>query len=337
MTGRLVPVAIGISGIIINILLWQFLLADKTQQDLLTLPTIVNLPGGDQQHGSSRAIEESAQTRMTASTDANSNMLKCLKQVLWNDLPILRANSVAPKKKKNVMIYPPCPEFDTIQAHHGSAWDYQRWNKAVHGALRAPMALPEKDCTFWEVGANTLAADSREFLKTYGHCHFHAFEPIPDFFQVLQRNWESESRMTVYPFGLALEPTTFMVPRTSLDGEGTFIGDASTSNQSGNATELLSAKIESFDTALASIGGPPTVLHMNCEGCEWDLLPQAKRHGFLNKVKIINIGWHAYGKVGIGARAWQYCEIEQLLSETHTRVSGLPFGWERWILNENSG
>ena len=69
---------------------------------------------------------------------------------------------------------------------------------------------------------------------------------------------------------------------------------------------------------------------MNCEGCEWEFLVDAKQHGFLDKVPVIQVGWHNYGDVGLGARAWQLCEIRHMLSQTHVLTSGLAFGWDRW-------
>ena len=63
-----------------------------------------------------------------------------------------------------------------------------------------------------------------------------------------------------------------------------------------------------------------------------DGVVQAIQHGLIKKVPVIEIGWHSYGKIGLGARAWQTCEIRQMLEETHTIDYGLAFSWERWLL-----
>lgn len=61
-----------------------------------------------------------------------------------------------------------------------------------------------------------------------------------------------------------------------------------------------------------------------------------KKHGLLDKVSVIQIGWHSYGEIGLGARAWQLCEIRNMLAETHTMTWGLAFGWERWELKDGA-
>jgi hypothetical protein len=66
------------------------------------------------------------------------------------------------------------------------------------------------------------------------------------------------------------------------------------------------------------------------KGVEWDMLPAAKKAGFLDAIEVIQFGTHNYGVVGLGTRTWQLCEIRLLLSETHDMVpGGIAFGWER--------
>lgn len=95
----------------------------------------------------------------------------------------------------------------------------------------------------------------------------------------------------------------------------------------------MTAHIKSFHAAVIDAGGHfPTMLHINCEGCEWDMLPAAKRAGFLDPIEVIQFGTHNYGQVGLGTRVWQLCEIRQMLSSTHDMVKGgTAFGWERWV------
>ena len=97
----------------------------------------------------------------------------------------------------------------------------------------------------------------------------------------------------------------------------------------------IEIQIKTFEHALAQSDGIPALLQINCEGCEFDFLPGAKKYGLLDKVSVIQIGWHSYGDIGLGARAWQLCEIRQMLAETHTMTWGLAFGWERWELKQD--
>ncbi len=69
----------------------------------------------------------------------------------------------------------------------------------------------------------------------------------------------------------------------------------------------IEIQIKTFEHALAQSDGIPALLPINCEGCEFDFLPGAKKDGLLDKVSVIQIGWHSYGDIGLGARAWQLC------------------------------
>ena len=285
-----------------------------------------------------------------------AEMLSCLKDVLWNQLPI------AKNQEK-------CTTKDVIFAHHGDAGHWQLWNKVMDGYMK-PMKAMEKlnaeaeqasasasqkrstvtgtgtvtetetetetetdqhrgvQCSVWEVGANVAAADSRHLMKMYGHCRYHAFEPVSLFSKKLKEIWKSESRMKVHEYGIGEDDTVIRVTEDALQGESTFLADG----QGGD----IEIKIKTFEHALAKSDGIPSLLHINCEGCEWDFLPGAKKHGLLDKVSVIQIGWHSYGKIGLGARAWQLCEIRNMLAETHTMTWGLAFGWDRWELKDGA-
>lgn len=120
---------------------------------------------------------------------------------------------------------------DVVHAHHGNAWHWKLWNQAV-----ASRMAPSSSLTPWMtimneinntsntsnilptittitvqvavvrymggVGANVAAQDSRELMNRYGHCHYHAFEPIPTFYEQLQQRWTGEPRMTIHGYGL---------------------------------------------------------------------------------------------------------------------------------------
>jgi len=278
------------------------------------------------------------EARQSKENDGQAALLSCLKDVLWNELPI------AKNQEK-------CTTKDVIFAHHGDAGHWQIWNRAVGGRMKPMKAMekgnadaekasdsqkgstrtrsvstdPENDndqhggvrCSVWEVGANVAADDSRDLMKMYGHCSYHAFEPVPLFSEKLKQSWKDEPRMKVHEYGIGEEDSVIRVTEDALQGVSTFLADGK-----GGDIEI---QIKTFEHALAQSDGIPTLLQINCEGCEFDFLPGAKKHGLLDKVSVIQIGWHSYGDIGLGARAWQLCEIRQMLAETHTMTWGLAF------------
>lgn len=194
------------------------------------------------------------------------------------------------------------------------------------------MAASGDTCSVWEVGANIASVDSKDLIAMYGSCKYHGFEPFPDFNEKLEEVWKDDNRMTVHKFGIAGEDKTFSVSKdvlAGIDGASTFLGDGTDA-----AGAEVDIHIKSLDYALEKADGIPTLLEMNCEGCEWSFLKEAFEHGWIKKVSIIQIGWHVYGDIGVGARAWELCEIREKPSETHVMDYGLAFGWERWSLKE---
>lgn len=211
--------------------------------------------------------------------------------------------------------------FDAVSGH---------WNgDARLENLNVPQG---DDCVIWEVGAFKNARDSQDFLPRFPQCNFHAFEPVPPFYQELEKHFKDNPRMATHNYGLGKDTFKFMIDPSTLKDEGTFL-----KNSEGGTIE---AKIESFDYAIQDCGGkPPSVLQMNCEGCEWLLIPQAIEAKFLDKVPIIQIATHNYPireneTQSIGRRVWQLCEMRGMLNVTHKMTMGVPFAWERWELRK---
>eukprot|EP00560_Eucampia_antarctica_P002408 CAMPEP_0197833446 /NCGR_PEP_ID=MMETSP1437-20131217/19074_1 /TAXON_ID=49252 ORGANISM="Eucampia antarctica, Strain CCMP1452" /NCGR_SAMPLE_ID=MMETSP1437 /ASSEMBLY_ACC=CAM_ASM_001096 /LENGTH=745 /DNA_ID=CAMNT_0043437515 /DNA_START=131 /DNA_END=2368 /DNA_ORIENTATION=+ len=284
---------------------------------------------------------------VVSSTDAK--MLSCLKQILLNrELPIIPQLSVnsngTPRtalngKRKEV------PFLGAQFAHHGDTGDYKRWNKSIQMARASHMPQLEHGteklpCIVLEIGAHREAKSSQDHIKKYPNCEYHAYEVIPQFAEELKERWKDEPRMHVHPYGLAENDMEIKVHINALNGVSTFVGDLVTSKNLDEKT-TVTGQIRAFDFALSEIGQLhnreadaviPTLLDINCEGCEYDLLLEAKKHGFIERVPVVLIGWHAYGEDGVGARAWQLCQVRAMLSETHEMAYGLGFGWERWVL-----
>mmetsp|Transcript_26873 Transcript_26873/g.40823 ORF Transcript_26873/g.40823 Transcript_26873/m.40823 type:complete len:355 (+) Transcript_26873:148-1212(+) len=277
----------------------------------------------------------------TAADDSNNNnsYTSCLEETLQN-LPIGKG---AGRLRRNLMVW----------AHHYDARNSQ-WNQDIR--FDPLPELSSEHCSVWEVGAHTRAEDSATFLQQYPHCQYHAYEPIPNYYKQLVRHWkvkhttDNADNMHLHNYGLGGNHFQFPVSSDMLKNQATYIGDAAASAAAADNDESspsqqqqqqsqqkdgdTTATIQTFAYAVNDAGGnKPTVLHMNCEGCEWDLLQQAMDTNFLQDIPVIQIGFHNYGSVGLGARAIEYCQLRLQLSKTHTLVPGaVPFAWERWVL-----
>jgi len=293
------------------------------------------------------SLPEIKKVSVMSSTD--TKMLLCLKQILLNrELPIIPQLSVYSNGTPRTALNGKNQEVPFLGAHfahHGDTGDYKRWNKSIQMARASPMPQLEHGteklpCIVLEIGAHRAAQSSQEHIKKYPNCEYHAYEVIPQFAEELKELWKDEPRMHVHPYGLAENDMEIKVHINALDGLSTFVGNSVTGKNLDEKT-TVTGQIRAFDFALSEIGQLhnreadaviPTLLDINCEGCEYNLLLEAKKHGFIERVPVVLIGWHAYGEDGVGARAWQLCQVRAMLSETHEMAYGLGFGWERWIL-----
>lgn len=214
-------------------------------------------------------------------------------------------------------------------AHH---WDAKtgKWNEEIRFE---PMDLPKDNCVVMDIGGNTDAADTRKLLSEYPQCTFHVFEPVPPFFEKLQRAYNNpvfEDTVILHNVGLGRENTKVQLPKSAIHGQSTYVDNKKSNEQS------YTIVINDMRTVLNDLGidEPQMVslLHMNCEGCEWDTLLFMGENGLFNRFEIVQFGTHNYGDVGVGVRSWQLCQIRKYLSETHTLITEMPFGWERWLI-----
>jgi hypothetical protein len=70
---------------------------------------------------------------------------------------------------------------------------------------------------------------------------------------------------------------------------------------------------------------PRSTLHMNCEGCEYNIIPAVL--GCANKPIMIQFGTHYYNKDSITSLEL----IENKLKEEYTRVFHSDWAWSRWM------
>ena len=74
--------------------------------------------------------------------------------------------------------------------------------------------------------------------------------------------------------------------------------------------------------------GGVDLLHVNCEGCEWEMLENIIKAGEHKHIRTIQFGSHYFPQVpGITGR---YCRIREELNKTHSMVYGQAWAWERW-------
>ena len=76
------------------------------------------------------------------------------------------------------------------------------------------------------------------------------------------------------------------------------------------------------------------LLHVNCEGCEYEVFEALIKEKMLDKFSVINISFHYMS--GINRLFTRYCRVrEHLLQFYSMDKESIAFGWERWVHKTN--
>ena len=207
----------------------------------------------------------------------------------------------------------PTNKDGAMKAHH---WDARtaKWNEKERWK---PMDL-KAPCTIWYVGANTHGRDGVRLQQDYP-CDIRVFEPVPTFTRALRRNWKDVPRSTIHGYGLGASTRT--VRGVHVVGESTFAME--------DSKQGVTLEIRSVGEVWREFRSPTIdLLHVNCEGCEWELWESLLDGGLAPHIGTIQVGTHWFPNIVDIER--RYCDIESRLKATHEIAFKQAFGWERW-------
>lgn len=189
--------------------------------------------------------------------------------------------------------------------------------------------LPGVDDT-WSmlyVGANQRGRDGLHFFEKYG-LNVHFFEPSNLFFRNLVESVGSHPNFFFHNYALGAKTEWRQL---LMDDESSRVVPSNTYSE--NAESVL---IRSVGEALNEIfpDGIPdqtTFLHINCEGCEFDVVKLMP----LDKLQYVQIATHIESVTDTLSDNFEYsrrryCAMHRKLFETHRFMVGSPWVWERW-------
>lgn len=209
------------------------------------------------------------------------------------------------------------------------------WNEEIRFEEFAP-ALPD-DAVIIEVGGNTDAADSRILRDRYPAAFIHIYEPVPPYVAELDAKWNHDTRAAVHGVGLGQGTREVPFSASMLNGQSTYLMESTSSSlKDALAITIVDAAVELQRIIQYTPRGRIDLLHINCEGCEWELLESLGPERALSNVTHVQISFHNYSTKGLGAVVLQYCRLREMIEQTHVLVKGVPFGWERWTLRDGT-
>ena len=102
-------------------------------------------------------------------------------------------------------------------------------------------------------------------------------------------------------------------------------------DKNAGAEKTIKLDIIEASTAFNNVtggSGELDLLHVNCEGCEYEMLENIIQSGLHRRIKVIQFGSHFFSE--IPRLTERFCAIRSELKMSHRMVYGLAFGWERW-------
>ena len=148
----------------------------------------------------------------------------------------------------------------------------------------------------------------------------HVFEPVPQFFAVLEDRFADQANITIHRYGIAgsHRVRTF---GESADGTGAFAEGTGINVQFRSAEYLAELMPHSID-----------LIAVNIEGGEYELIPALDHVGLLARANRLFIQFHRVGSDPTGHRE----SCRRILESTHVCMWSYDFVWEAWVTKATS-
>ncbi len=208
-----------------------------------------------------------------------------------------------------------------------------------------------KTCTIIYCGANVNGIDGLRFANEYPFCYIWFLEPMPTFYEqfVHSSGWKrlmTSDRAKLYnalAYGLSNHSKFIDVVETnSSNGQSFTLFREELKMNSRQRHKLVIRDVSEImfelkvlnrlDTDLNIIDGELTLLHMNCEGCEYEVLERLIDTDLIKHVRYLQFETHRPKSIQ-STIAERYCSVQEKLNNTHNREFGIPWAWERWTLS----
>jgi hypothetical protein len=147
---------------------------------------------------------------------------------------------------------------------------------------------------------------------------------------------DHEAKYHIYPFGLSNQSKFISIDESAFaEGQGLSLTGSQHSTSSRNykltvrdvADILFEFKVLTKEAS--SIMGELSLLHVNCEGCEYDVIDRLLSIGLISHVRHLQFGSHRPTHMQ-STVVKRYCSLQASLNESHCQIFGVPWGWERW-------
>lgn len=155
-----------------------------------------------------------------------------------------------------------------------------------------------------------------ERLDKKFRCKIFAFEPVGEYFNILQEKFPDSNNIILLNLGLS----------DKTENVNIFIDKESSSAFKKTNSELLVNMISVSDFFKTYNIKNIDLLYMNIEGGEYAVLNELIKTGLISKIKYLQIQFHKVDENSTNQRKI----IRKKLRNTHQPAFNFPFIWERW-------
>ncbi|CAF1068600.1 unnamed protein product [Rotaria sordida] len=206
------------------------------------------------------------------------------------------------------------------------------------------------ECQILYCGANEGGTDGLEFIRKYEDCHVWFLEPVTQFYDKLIHSHSILQELKTgkhHMYNIGLSNKNDLIDITWQDIREsqalTLVGVHEKMKDIGNELKykLILRDVAEilFEFHILSktnnniVTGELNLLHVNCEGCEYDVIERLIKKNLIKYIRIIQFGSHRPSAIR-SSISQIYCCLQQMLSTTHHLQFGIPWAWERWLRND---
>jgi FkbM family methyltransferase len=181
-----------------------------------------------------------------------------------------------------------------------------------------------------EIGGNT-GLDTSKFIELYDPFII-SFEPIISMSNDLIKKFKKNSKIEIQPYGLGNHARNLSIELFDADNTGTSIFRQISTKNSSKIQQIQLLDIISVIENIRKTktrNGIIDMISINCEGCEFEILPALILHNITQYFRIIQFASHMDFLIDSSCI---YCQIEQALERTHLIKYQYVMLWEAWVL-----
>jgi FkbM family methyltransferase len=208
----------------------------------------------------------------------------------------------------------------------GSFWAVEGLRHTAHKKLLNSSSL------VIEVGGNR-GHDTVKFIE-FHNLSIISYEPLVEMWKSLTEQFKSNPKIKIHPYGLGNHARSVLIEPADFGNAGTSIFRPLSSPNSSiiQRIQLLDVvQVIQNIRKTRTKSGIIDMISINCEGCEFEIIPALILNNMTQYFRIIQFGSHVNlvpGSLCI------YCQIEQALQRTHEVLFHYTMLWEGWVLKK---